>query len=236
MLPLTLADLRAALIDRCQLDPASPRAAAAVMNPIINEAITRFGIAEPNGWPWDFAESDWMPLTAASSDPFVWASGSFPPRVRYILLSNVDATWVYPLERISRDAQLNLYPRDSERRVPQTFAMMGFDLGTEPGVAAFFRPLPDVDYRINIGGYQPMPALVADSDPDPEADRQIDDWNDTMLEYAASLVYRSHNDLSEAVAASSTFDADILSLRRWARRNVGPGITGHPMTAGLDAP
>lgn len=230
--PQNLGDLRAALISRCQLDAGDPRAQAAVLNPIIAEACIRFDMANPHTWPWDALESGFLPLNPGSGNPYIWTPSTFPSKVRYITISDAAATWQFPMQRMTREQQLGEYPDDSQTGTPRTYALGGYDLfgAAEPTVAAFFRPMPDVAYRINIVGYMPVPTFTADSDPDPALrDFQIDDWSDAALEYAAHIVYRGREDVSEAAAASNAFDAAVVSMRRTARRIFGAGVTMRPV-------
>lgn len=238
--PNTLGTLRAALIERCQLDTNDPRANTASLNAIINEAISRFDMAEHRGWPWDYTDSNatGIPLliNAATPDPYPWDPSTFPfvAKVRHVLITDLAATWQFPLERMSRDEQLTNYPLDSQRGTPRTFALMGLEnpAADQPGVAMYLRPRPDQPYNLTIAGHAPIPTLAADGDPDvtvaPFNDWQIDDWSDIALEYAAHLVYRGADDLSEAISAKGAFDADVLGMRRVARRTTGAGIPGRP--------
>lgn len=231
--PTTLGDLRDALIERCQLDPADPRATAAFLNPIINESISRFDMANPQIWPWDAHESGPQTLDTATSDPVIQPLSAIG-KVRYILLGDPTGTWLQPLERMTREQQLREYPLDDQRGRPMTYALLGYPLANQndPTVAIFFRPLPDVSYRVTWGSWLPVPLLVSDADPDPHTnDYMLGDWSSTALEYAAHLVYRGREDLSEAQAAKTAFDGDIVDARRWSRRTYGAGIPGRPGVA-----
>lgn len=238
--PTTLGDLRAALIERCQLDINDPRARPAVLNVFINDAVCRFDIANPNSWPWDWRDSGWLPLAAGTGSPYIWTPETYVSKVVRILISNTAGSWQMPLERISREEQLDRYPRDSDVRTPRTYALMGFNLTgavTEPTVAAYIRPKPDVDYRIRIAGYRPIQPFTSDADPDPLlTDYQIDDWAQLVVEWAAHLVYRASEDLSEALAAQAAFTQGVLDMRRQSRRVYGAGVTSHMVDIDMTAP
>lgn len=231
--PIDLGTMRAALITRCQLDPTDPRAQPAVLNPMIAEAVQRFDVGNPQIWPWDFVTGTPVTIDTTTTDPFTWAMSTKVAKVRYALLGDTAGTWQYPLERVTRAEQLDRFPLDSDRGVPRTFAIQGFnDAGAngEPTVAMYLRPQADVPYKLTVAGYLPIPVLTADTDPISSVnDYQIDDWSVTVIEYAAHLVYRAREDLSEAVSCKQSFDQDVLELRRYARRTIGPGIPGRPL-------
>lgn len=226
MTPNDLAELRAALIERCQLDSAPPSDAS--LNADLNEAIARFDMAMPQGWPWDFLEGGAVgmaPLIPSSPDPYVWALSDVVSKIRYVLLASIDGLWKYPLERVTRLEQLERYPDDLLRGTPRTYALGAADGPDEPKMAVFFRPLPDVDYELLIGGIAPVPIITSDVAPAANPnDYQLEDWSTPVIEYAAALTYRANGNISEAVAASAAFDAMVLEQRRWARREYGAGV------------
>jgi len=229
--PTTLVDLRAALRERCQLDTNDPRATNTNLNTIINEAVARFDIADPRGWPWDWLSTT-VAVNGATTSPLLFTQSSIAHKIRYVLLGDANGLWQYPLERVGREEQLDRYPLDSQRGVPRTYALMGADVGgqTEPYTALHIAPAPDRPYNLVIGGFRLIPTLVADADPATATnDFQIGDWSPSALEYAAHLVYRAREDLSEAVSALSAFDADVIGMRRFARRTYGAGVPGQPL-------
>lgn len=229
-LPTTLSMLRQALIDRVYLDATDPRVATSNLNAIINEAICRYDVAQPTGWPWDFQLLT-QTLSAGSGSPLLLPPATTVNKLAWIMLENTAQTWEFPLERLSREEQLERYPMDNQTGVPKSYALMGADGATEPQMACYFRPLPDVDYLITIGGFRCIPDLVNDGDPDPTVnDFQIDDWNMCILEYAAHLLYRATDDLSEAVSANLDFNAQLLEDRKGARRTYGAGVPNRPMS------
>lgn len=234
--PRTLADLRAALRERCRLDQSDPRATDTILDPIIREAVAKFDLANPHPWPWLWKDSGWQTLLAGTGS-YLWSVSSYVEKVDGIFLSNTDATWQWPLERRSRPEQLHDYPLDSEGGQPRSYALMAFDLYDEPSfpvdltIVAYLRPVPNTDYRIRITGWSPSAAFIDDTDPNVALDDlQIDDWSQTVLEYAASLVFRAVEDLSDAIAAQNVFNADVLGMRRNARRMFGAGIPGRAGT------
>lgn len=233
MAPNTLATLRSALIERCQLDTTNPRTDTATLNSILNEAISRFEIADPHCWPWDWIDTGQLAIDTSTPDPYSWQPGDdlFPQKVRDAFISDATQTWQFPLERMARHEQLIRYGRDSEVGTPRTYALCGVDnpAGDLPGVAMFLRPRPDRAYKLRLTGFANMPTLVSDLDPNPAVnDRQIDDWSDIVLEYAAHIIYRGAVDLSEAVSAMQAFDADVLSARKTAPRTWGAAFGNRP--------
>lgn len=226
--PVTLLDLRAALRETCQLDANDPRADNTTLNKLINAAYHRMQVANPNGWPWDFAESTvtLTPGVDTISLPIGTGVGN-PTKLRHAILQDPGGTWEYPLERYTRWAQLEAYPTDSERRSPATFSILG-QVALASGVLAMcikLRPAPDLAYNLVLGMAAPGPELVADADPAPATnDYMIGEWSSTLLEYAEFLVWRAKGDLTEALnGAKQAFDADVIVLRRSGRVGIGPG-------------
>lgn len=233
--PTNLGQLRAALIERCLLDPADPDAQPAALNPIINEAIARFDLAEPRGWPWDWQDGFWQPIGTATPDPTqTWGPTGFVSKVRYVLLGAATPSqapvWQEPLEQVSREQQLRDYPLDNVRGRPRCYSIIGQDgATTEPIIAMYLRPLPDMSYQLRIAGFAAISDLVADNKPSATLnDFQIEDWAQLVIEWAAALVYRGRGDLAEAIAAAANFTAGVLELRRGQRRRYGAGTPGRP--------
>lgn len=228
--PVTLAELRTALIERCQLDTNDPMAVPPVLDRNINAAVCRFSIADPHGWPWDFQEVGNV-LPAGASTVVFDGSNPVPTKIRYVALQNTSVLWEYPLERVTRFDQLERYPNDSERGAPRTYSLVGREAtGGAPGLVIAFRPVPDIDYQLVIGMQLPLDELVNDTDPDPEADHEFDAWSSSVLAFAAYLTYRMRSDLPEAVTgALAEFDSGVLVQRRTARSTFGPGLGMRPL-------
>lgn len=239
--PTNLGELRAALIERCQLDPNDPDAAAALLNADINEAIQRFDMANPSAWPWDWQDGLWNPIGVGTPDPQVWGPTLFVSKIRDVFIGSptpTDApTWQAHLQRMTREEQLERWPTDNARGQPASYSIGGVDGATEPNIALYLRPLADQPYQLRIVGFQPINDLAADDKPNPVInDYQIDDWAQLVLEYAAFLTYRRYDDLSEAVAAKAVFDQGVLELRRQQRRTLGAGVPGRTIATELDTP
>lgn len=234
--PINLGLLRQALIDRCYLDAGDPRLDSANLNRILNEAMQRFDVAAPGGWPWDWTV---FPTFVSPGQAIVsWGPSAIVHKVSYILIGDQNGQWQFPIERLTREEQLDRYPLDSDQRTPQTYAIMGYPDGGalgEPTTALHLRPIPNDIYAITIAGWQLIPEFVADADPVPTVnDRMISDWNPAIIEYAAALIYRAADDLSEAVSALTDFDAQVLAMRKSSRRTYGPGVANFPNSAVSD--
>lgn len=232
--PATLVEMRAELRQRCQLDVNDPRATDAILNRIINFAMHRFQIANPNGWPWDFSEWTTTATIGVDTYPFSIGAGvALPTKVRYVMLRDPAGAFEYPLDRVTRYDQLERYPNDSEGGGPRTFCLLGQSAaaGGTVGMCMKLRPTPDKAYGLRIGGATPSADLVADTDPQVATnDFMISDWVDTMLMYAAFLVYRMRVDLAEAVLGSKAeFDADVIETRRTVRTKMGAGRGMNPL-------
>lgn len=232
--PLTLIDMRAALRERTQLDPNDPRATDAVLNVLINAAMHRFQIANPVGWPWDFSE--WQVTCTVGVDTVQFSVGAGPAeptKIRYVILQHPNGIWEYPLDRKTRFDQLSMWPLDSEGGGPRTYSLLGQSalVSGTVGMCMKLRPVPDQPYTLLIGGATPSPDLVADTDPQVSTnDYMISDWSDTVLSYAAYLVYRQRYDLAEALLGSkAAFDADVLETRRTSRLKIGVGRGTNPL-------
>lgn len=237
--PVNLGELRQALIDRCYLDANDPRLDTANLNRYINEAVQRFDVAHPNGWPWDFVTTT-VTLTAGTN-LLTGAPGisGFPHKVAWMLVGDTALSWQYPIERLTREEQLDRYPQDSTRGIPQTYSLMGypdFYATGEPLMQVNFRPAANVDYKVTIGGWSLIPEFTLDGQPDPQipGDYMIGDWNTAIIEYAAYLVYRGAEDLSEAMSALADFNGQVLGLRKSTRRTYGPGVGSFPGSAVSD--
>lgn len=228
--PLSLLDMRAALRERTQLDVNDPRAADAVLNRLINAAMHRFQIADPNGWPWDFAEVSYTCVPAVEA---MLLNTTGLVKVRYVILRHPSGIWEYPLERVTRYDQLCRYPRDGETGPPRTYCLIADDGvgGVAPTIEMHLRPKPDVAYTVLLGAQSPRDDLVASADPAATVNAyMISEWSDTVLDYAAFLVYRARDDFAESsLGAKAAFDAAVLRLRRTARVTVGAGIPGRPV-------
>jgi hypothetical protein len=230
--PVNLGLLRQALIDRCYLDANDPRLDSGSLNRIINEAMQRFDVASPTGWPWQWIKYSAPVPAGGALTSWAFGSGGGPHKIAYVLVADQAGTWQFPIERLTREEQLDRYPKESLRGVPQTYALTGWASSGEPVVATWFRPIPDVQYQITIAGWMLVPELTADNQPVPaQSDYQIGDWNAAIVEYAAALVYRAADDLSEAVSALTDFDAQVLGMRRTKRRTIGEGVPNFPQSA-----
>jgi hypothetical protein len=232
--PVTLIDMRAALRERCQLDTNDPRATNAILNRLINAALHRFQVANPNGWPWDFAEATVALTIGTDTIPLPIGTGAgHPTKIRYAVLQHPDGTWEYPLERTTRWDQLSRYPRDGEQGAPRTFALLGqsSSISGVTGMQVRLRPAPDLAYNLVIGGAMPSDDFVNDTDPATGTnDYMIGDWVDTLLDYAAYLVFRARGDLAEAMlGAEAGFNEAVIEARRTARVILGPGRGVNPL-------
>lgn len=229
--PANLVQLRTALREFCQLDANDPHNSDAALNRLINAAMHRVQIANPNGWPWDFAEV--QSSLAASADTIslqVGAGAGTPTKVRRVVLQHTSGLWEYPLERVTRWQALDAYPKDSETGTPKVYSLMGGVNPTSgyPVLNIVFRPHADITYNVTIGMQSPLDDLTADTDPTPD-DHMFDTWSSSVLDYAAFLVWRAREALAEAMlGAKQQWDAGIMDLRRSTRLTIGPGIGQRP--------
>lgn len=230
--------MRAALIERCQLDSNDPRAGPGPLNAIIMAALHRFQVANPHAWPWDTIETTY---TATATAEKISTPIYVTTKVKYLIINEPGNATRWPLERMTRAAQLANYPSDLERRMPRTFSILGDGYQT-PGVGAadasmaiWLRPIPDRTYTLTAGVVRPMPEPPTDADPGSQF-YMIDAWIDCVIEYAAMLIYRSHSDLAEAVLGSkSVFDAEVMRLRRGVRGTAGYSAGPHTVADGMGA-
>lgn len=246
--PVTLADLRTAVREWCQLDGNDPRATDAILNDYINAAIHRFTVANPLGWSWDKRYNTSAPFALAAGQAAQTfhnggkldttddggATDSFV-RIRSLELILPNDAGRVSLPRLTRIEQLGAWPCDSERGIPRSFALQGFANPfpeTWDLARIWFRPVPDVDYTFRIYGTCPLPDLLADTDPDGASfatDNQLAQWSDAVVAYAAFLVFRARGDLPEAMlGAKEYFDSQVKSLRRTNRVRVGAGVGNNP--------
>lgn len=230
--PVSLIDMRAALRERTQLDINDPRATNAILNRVLNAAMHRFQIANPNGWPWDFFEQT-VTLTIGN-DKVSFAVDESPlsvTKVRYAILQHPAGTWEYPLERMTRADQLERWPLDSEGGGPRAFSLSGKStLSQTAALQISLRPAPDLAYGLTVGVQGSPPELSADTDPDPAVnDHMIGEWSDTFLDYAAFITYRMRGDIGEALAAKEAFGEAVIAMRRTARLTMGPGRSMNPV-------
>lgn len=230
--PVNLLQLRTALREFCQLDVNDPRNSDAALNRLINAAMHRFQIANPNGWPWDYAEI--ATSLAGSADTVslqLGAGAGTPTKIRSVLLQHTSGLWEYPIERVTRYEALDAYPSDSETAAPKVYSLMG-DVAPSSGYPVLklvFRPKADITYNLVIGMQSPLDDLSADTDP-LTADHDIGQWSSAVLDYAAFLVWRAREALAEAMLGAKTqFDEEVKDLRRSSRSTLGPGIGSRPV-------
>lgn len=231
--PISLIDMRAALRERTQLAANDPRGTDAALNRQINFAMHRWQIANPHGWPWDFSESSTTLTIGVDTVTYSLGMGAgAPTKIRYAVLRHPSGLWEYPLERMTRADQLERWPLDSEGGGPRAYSLMGTsgNVGGVLGVVLKLRPKPDIAYSLLIGAQTPGADLAADTDPNPAVnDYMIGDWIDPVLDYAAHLIYRSREDLAEAVGSRASFDEAVLETRRTVRLVMGAGRGGNPL-------
>lgn len=235
--PINLGQMRTALQEMTQLDVNDPRNNPTTLNRFLNAAMHRFQISNPNGWPWDFIESGGALTAGQHVFDFQLGGGVgfFPLKCRYVILQDANGAWEYPLERVTRADQLSRYPKDNETGAPKCYTILGKDgaVGNEPVMRMEFRPAADVAYNFVTGFQAPLQDMVADADPDASLggdDFGVDMWSSSVLDYAAFLLYRSRDDLAEALlGAKADFDSGVLQMRRTVRNVVGPGIPMRPL-------
>lgn len=244
--PTIRSQLRTALIERCQLDTNDPRADVTTLNGFITAALLRFQMANPLGWPWDWIENNGLTLPAGTAviqlRDTQQAGLTSAIKIREVILRNSTDTWQWPVERVQRSEQLQRFPLLTERGTPRTVAIVPAFYDTaaplSSGPQMFFAPIPDVDYLVTARMLDPLGYLfTGDSDPVlTNRDPQFDLWADAALEYAACLVYRAHGDIADAIAAKTSFDAEVLRLRRNSNRVRGPGYGENPVADEWIAP
>lgn len=230
--PTNLVQLRTALREFCQLDVNDPRNSDAALNRLINAAMHRVQVANPNGWPWDYAEvAASLPAGNDTITLQIGAGNGTPTKVRNMILQHTSGLWEYPIERVTRFEALDAFPKDSETGAPKVYSLMGgvAPVSGYPVLKIVFRPHADITYNVVIGMQSPADDLSADTDPTPY-DYMIDTWSASVLDYAAFLAWRAREALAEAMLGAKTqFDAGIMDLRRSVRSTVGPGIPQRPL-------